>query len=439
MASSSITLIAVIVVLLILSAYFSATETAFSSVNRIRLKNMAANGNKRAETVLKLSEDYSKVLSTILIGNNIVNIASATLATVLFVKYWGDAGATISTVAMTFLVLLFSEITPKSLAKETPERFAMFSVPFLRFFMVLLTPLNFLFSLWKKLLSKLFRSRGDQKITEEELLTIVEEAQQEGGINQQEGELIRSAIEFNELEASDIVTPRVDIVAVEEKSTPEEVAAVFRDSGFSRLPVFQGSLDNIIGVLHQKDFYRMFGQKDFCLAALVKPVVYVIPSARISKLLRQLQQINSHLAIVTDEFGGTIGLVTLEDILEELVGEIWDEHDEVIQEFVPLGEGLYKIMCGASIDKLFDLFHITEETEVSSVSGWVIEQMGHIPVEGESFSYENLVITVHKTDGKRVQEILVTMRPASEESQQEKEDENSRRSEKKRNNKEEKG
>ena len=315
-----------------MSAYFSATETAFSSLNRIRIKNMADKGNKRAALVLKLSSDYDRLLSTILIGNNIVNIASASLSTLLFVRFLGeDMGASVSTAVTTVVVLIFGEVSPKSIAKEAPESFAMFSAPLLNGFALLLTPLNFLFKQWKKVLSRLFGTASNQTITEEELITIVEEAQQGGGIDSQEGELLRNAIEFNELKAADILTPRIDITGISADASPEKIASVFAATGFSRLPVYQGSIDNITGILYQKDFYNSVYGTDKAIESIIRPALYITRHRKISLLLKELQASKLHIAVVIDEFGGTVGIVTLEDILEELVGEIWDEHDEIIQ------------------------------------------------------------------------------------------------------------
>lgn len=408
MDSSSTMMIVALAILVLLSAYFSATETAFTSINRIRLKNLAASGNKRADLVLQLSENYDKLLSTILIGNNIVNITSASLATVLFVGYFGDMGVTLSTIIMTIVVLIFGEISPKSIAKDAPESFAMFSAPILKGCLILLTPLNFVFMQWKKLLSKVFRVKEDRTITDEELITIVEEAQQEGGLDESESNLIKNAIEFNDLEVSDILTPRVDISAVDKEDSVEEIETLFLESGFSRLPVYEESVDNIIGIILNKDFHNYVIHQGKPLASIIKPTIYVPESTKISSLLTMLQQSKSHLAVVTDEFGGTFGIVTMEDILEELVGEIWDEHDEVVEEIVQTGENQYRVVCTANVQKLFDFFHIDcNEEHATAVSGWVIEEMGKIPNEGESFTYDNLEITVTKKDYRRILEISV--------------------------------
>lgn len=417
MSSTSITLIAVIAVLVMMSAYFSATETAFSSLNKIRLKSLANNGNKRAAHALALLENYDKLLSTILIGNNIVNIASASIATVLFVEQFrlGNSGVTISTIVMTIVVLIFGEISPKSLAKESPERFAMFSTPFLSFFVKLLTPLNFLFQQWKKLLNKLFKAEDDRGITEEELITIVDEAENEGGIDEHESELIRSAIEFNDLEVEEILTPRVDVVAVEENDPMDKIAEVFRTNGLSRLPVYRETIDNIIGIIHEKDFYAQLYQNRNEIAPIIKTAVCATTSMPVSKLLRLLQGSKTHMAIVIDEFGGTAGIVTLEDILEELVGEIWDEHDEVVEEFKKNPDGSYLVSCSADLEDMFELLGLSEEVDTSTVSGWVIDELGGVPKVGDNFTYENLRVTVTRTDFRRVLEIRVELLPEQKE------------------------
>jgi len=409
MEEQSISLI-IIIGCIIMSAYFSATETAFSSLNRIRIKNMAEKGNKRAGLVLKLSENYDGLLSTILIGNNIVNIASASLATVIFVKLLGDeAGASISTVVTTIVVLIFGEVSPKSIAKESPEQFAMFSAPFLNAFMVLLTPANYLFKQWKKLLSVLIRTSGDSGITEEELLAIVEEAKQDGGIDEQEGSLIKSAIEFTELEAMDIATPRVDVTGIPVDADKEEIAAVFGETGYSRLPVYKDKIDDIIGIIYQKDFYNQVYRGVCGVEAIVRPALYVAKSKKINVLLKELQKNKMHIAVVIDEFGGTMGIVTLEDILEELVGEIWDEHDVVVQEIEKISDQEYLVLGNTSVEKLFEELGGEEEFESFTVSGWVMELAERIPEEGDVLYYENMTITVMKMKDRRVEQVRIVL------------------------------
>ena len=382
--------IGLIVVLLILSAYFSATETAFTSINRIRLKNLAADGNKKAKMVLELEEKYDSLLSSILIGNNIVNIAMTAVATVLFVELYPKYGATLSTIVITPVVLVFGEISPKGLAKESPEKFAMFSAPFIKAITVLLTPINFLFSKWKLLLARLFNLNNSRSITEDELLTIVEEAETEGSIEAGQSELIQNAIEFSDLEAWDVLTPRVDIKAIEIDSTKKDVAKLFMETGYSRLPVYEDDLDRILGVLNQKDFHNYIAGSKKTISDYVKPVVYVAGSMKAAALLKKLQDNKSHIAIIVDEYGGTAGLVTLEDIIEELVGDIYDEHDEVLSEGITeLQDGSYRVLASTNVEKMFDYFDEEVELEdATTVNGWVVLQLDRLPKQGDTFTYE---------------------------------------------------
>ncbi len=399
----------IIVGCIIMSAYFSATETAFSSLNRIRIKNMAEKGNKKAGLVLRLSENYDSLLSTILIGNNIVNIASASLATVLFVKLLGDeAGPSVSTIVTTVVVLVFGEISPKSIAKESPERFAMFSAPVIRLFQILLTPFNFLFGQWKKLLSLIFRTEEKRSITEEELLTIVEVAEQEGGIDEQESNLIRSAIEFSEIEAMDVLTPRIDLTAVPLDASKDDIAQVFAASGFSRLPVYEESIDHIVGIIYQKDFYNQIYRTEKGVSSIIRPAYYITKWKPIGELLRELQKQKSHMAVVLDEFGGTVGIVTMEDILEELVGEIWDEHDEVVEEMEKVSEAEFIVRGSANAEKLFEMLGIDSEPEAVTASGWVMDEMSCVPKAGDEFAFEGYRVKVLEMNGRRVEKIQIT-------------------------------
>lgn len=398
----------IIVICIVMSAYFSATETAFSSLNRIRIKNLAEKGNQRAALVMRLSERYDSLLSTILIGNNIVNIATASVATVLFVRMLGEeTGPSVSTAVTTVVVLIFGEISPKSIAKESPEKFAMLSAPILHVFMVLLTPFNFLFGLWKKLLSRIFRSEEDSSITEDELLTIVDEVELAGGIDEQEGTLIRSAIEFSELEARDVLTPRVDLTAVPTNATKQEIAAIFADTGFSRIPVYEGDIDHIIGVLYLKDFHNYVYHTDREVSSIIRPTLYIAEGKLIGDLLKELQKQKSHIAVVLDEFGGTVGIVTMEDILEELVGEIWDEHDEVVEEIHCVSDREYEVLGSANVQKLFEQLDIEDELDVVTVSGWVIDELGHVPEKGEGFDWNTLHVSVLEMDGRRVKRVRI--------------------------------
>ncbi len=381
--------IGIIIVFVILSAYFSATETAFTSINRIRMKNLAQDGDKRAKRVLDLESKYDNLLSTILIGNNIVNIGMTAVATALFLELSPEYGATLSTVIVTIVVLIFGEISPKSLAKESPEGFAMFSSGPIRGLMLLLTPVNFLFSQWKKLLAKLFKVVDNRGITEDELLTIVEEAETEGSIEAGQSELIQNAIEFNELEAWDVLTPRVDIKAIEIDSTKKDVAKMFMETGYSRLPVYEDDLDKILGVLNQKDFHNYISGSKKTISDYVKPVVYVAGSMKAADLLKKLQINKTHIAIIVDEYGGTAGLVTMEDIIEELVGDIYDEHDEEeSQEITQLQDGSYRVLCSTNVEKMFDYFDEEVELDATTVNGWVVLQLDKLPKAGDTFTYE---------------------------------------------------
>lgn len=409
MESDSISLI--IIVCIVMSAYFSATETAFSSLNKIRIKNMAEKGNKKAALVMKLSESYDSLLSTILIGNNIVNILSASLATVLFVKILGDeAGTSVSTAVTTVIVLIFGEVSPKSIAKESPEKFAMFSAPLLRVLVFLLTPFNFLFKQWKKFLSLIIKSEEDGGITEEELLSIVEEAEEDGGINEQESMIIQNAIDFTEQEAIDVLTPRIDITGVSTTATKEEIAKIFTETAYSRLPMYEETLDHIIGIIYHKDFYNYVYNTDKDISEIVKPVIFIPKSKKIGVLLKELQQKKSHIAVVLDEYGGTVGIITLEDILEELVGEIWDEHDEVSQDIEVKSEKECLVSGNANLEKVFEVLSLESDEEhikALTVNGWLMDILGRVPKENDSITYKDFTITVLEMDENRVEKVQI--------------------------------
>lgn len=376
----------IIIVLIMFSAYFSATETAFTSVNRIRLKNMAGEGNKKADRVLKLSDKYDKLLTTILIGNNIVNIAMTSIATMLFVNLMGSYGATVATAVITVVVLIFGEITPKSIAKEKPESFAMLSAPMLKKLMTLMTPINFLFTKWKLFISKLLKLNNADVITEDEIKTMVEEAETAGTIEGKHSELIQNAIGFFDLTAEDVMTPRPEICAADVRCSNEELAKIFVKTGFSRLPVYEEDIDRITGVINQKDFYNYVMGTEKSVADGVVPVVFVSTVMKISDLLRKMQHLKTHMAIVTDEYGGTEGLVTMEDIIEELVGEIFDEHDAVISnDIIPLNNGSFRVKCSANINKVFDYFGIDDIPDVVTVNGWVVMSMDKLPAKNDTF------------------------------------------------------
>lgn len=406
----SISSILILVLLITMSAYFSATETAYSSLNKIKLKSIANKGNKKAKLALELSEKYDSVISTILIGNNIVNIATASLATVLFTKLLGSSGVTVSTIVMTILILIFGEISPKSIAKDIPESFAIVSAPLLNVFCIILKPVNHIFCLWKKLISKVLKIQKHSGITEDEILTIAEEAENEGGINPQQLEIIKSAIELNEQEVIEAFTPRVDMIAVKDSCGKEELLNLFIESGFSRIPVYHDNIDNVIGIINEKDLINIVvNNNNEEISSIIKPLNVIQPHMKLSHLLKVLQNNKSHMALIADEYGGTMGIITLEDILEELVGEIWDEHDKVVNDIEKIGEDEYIVRGNANIEKVLEEVDLEDEFEVNSVNGWVIQQFGKIPKVGESFEYKNLKIVIQKATKRCVLEIRITV------------------------------
>jgi len=422
------TLWVALVILVGFSAFFSASETAFSSLNQIRLKSRAEDGDSSAARVLAMAEQYDKLLSTILIGNNIVNIAAASIGTILFTRMLGaERGATVSTIVLTIIVLIFGEVTPKSLAKEMPEKVATAVSPFLALLMALMTPLTWLFTQWKKLLGRFVHSGEADTITEGELMTMVSEAENDGELTDRESELIRSAIEFDDVEVEEILTPRVDVVAVEDDIPLEELAQTFAESGYSRLPVYHGTIDNIIGVVHEKDFYIARLKKATKIDDLVVPTLYTTGSTQISQLLRTLREQHHHLAVVVDEYGGTEGIITLEDILEELVGEIWDEHDEVTEDFRKQSDGSWLVSGSASVDDLYEELDLPEEEDIDSntVNGLVQEKTCHLPKVGDRFTLGEYDGVVTRTAKRRVTEVRLT--PAAPAEDAEKDDEKDKR------------
>ena len=396
MDDGSIFMIVALIILIGLSAFFSAAETAYNSLNEIRLRSKAEDGDAKAAHTLALVERYDSLLSTILIGNNIVNIGASSLATVLFTRLVGGVyGPTVSTIVMTLLVLAFGEITPKSMAKEMPETMAMAFAPVLSALVTIFTPLNALFGAWKKFLAKRFDTGEKDTITEGELVTMVSEAEKDGELTNRESELIRSAIEFDDVEAQDVLTPRVDVVAVADDTPMDEVTERFAESGYSRLPVYHDTIDNIIGVVHEKDCFAALQKhdKNVKLEDLIGPTLYTTSVTQISALLRTLRESKHHMAVVVDEYGGTAGIITLEDILEELVGEIWDE----------------------TADEL----GIKEDDDIDAVAigGLVQEKLSRLPKVGDKFIWGDFDGTVTRATNRRVQEVRLTPRKVQDENE----------------------
>ena len=401
-------MVAALAVCVALSAFFSASETAFTSANRVRLKTMSQAGNKRAEMALMLAEDYDRLLTTILVGNNIVNIAGTALATVLFTALLGNMGATVSTLVMTVLVLIFGEVSPKTIAKESPEKFAMAAAPALRALRAVLTPVNALFIKWKGLLSKLFKPEAATGHVEDEIMTLVDEAESGGDIDEHEGELIRSAIEFNDdRDIVSVLTPRVDVVALEDTSSVEEAANLFRETGYSRVPVYHEDMDHIVGILHEKDFYA--GAYEGCqqITEMMKEPVWAPASLKLTKLLKLFQEEKTHIVIVVDEFGGTEGIVTMEDVLEELVGEIYDEHDEEEREILTMEDGSWLVDGGMQLAELLEMVGVEDVYAADTVGGWAAEVMGCIPFVGAAFETDELRGLVTQMEKRRVTRLRI--------------------------------
>lgn len=408
-------LLIAIIALVIMSGFFSSTETAYSCANKIKLRALASNGHKRAKKVLDLAEThYDKLITTILIGNNIVNLSASTLATLFFAKIIIDQGtsALVSTAAITVAVLIFGEITPKFMAKTMPEKMAMAFYPIIMFFYYIFYPFCLIFGGWKWLISKIFRVKEQEVVTEDEIMTIVEEAEEDGTLKTEETELIRSVIEFDDVEVGDILVPRVNIVAVDIQDSMDQIKKVFDKEGYSRLPVYKDSVDTIIGTIHERDFFLAYLKGKKGIDGIMQNAFYTTEHAKISDLLRQLQKKKVHIAVVLDEYGGTLGLVTLEDILEELVGEIYDEHDEVINYFKQVNDSTFLVDGNAPVRDAFEYFGLDGEEdnfEASTVSGWVIEKLGEIPRVGTTLSHLNLDVEVLKATVKKVLQIKVTV------------------------------
>ena len=420
MPEGSIPLLIAIIALVIMSAFFSSTETAYSCANRIKLRALSSNGNKRAKRVLALAEEnYDKFITTILVGNNIVNILATTLATVFFalVITSGVDSNLISTIVMTLAVLIFGEITPKLIARIIPEKMAMGVYPIIMFFYYIFYPLTLIFAGWKWLICKILRTKGEDIVTEDEVMTLVEEAQEDGTLREEETELIRSVIEFDDLEVGDILVPRVNIVAVDVESSMDEIRKIFEREGYSRIPVYKDTIDTIIGTIHEKDFFNAYLKGKKNVDSILQNAFYTTEHAKISILLRQLQKKKVHIAVVLDEYGGTLGMITMEDILEELVGEIWDEHDEEVSYLKKIDEDTYLVDGKALLSETFEYFEMegADEFEANTVSGWAIETLGEIPPAGRSFDYKNLHVEVTKSTVKRILQLKFTFEKIEDE------------------------
>ena len=406
------------VVLLFMSAFFSSTETAFTSFNKIRMKNLAQNGNKRAILVTKIESKYDRFLTSVLIGNNIVNITLSSIATIFFIGLFqgvvddpDSLGSTISTIVITVAVLIFGEIAPKVIARQNADKMAMLLAPFINLVIIILMPLSLIFGGWSKLLGLIFRSKEQSTYTEEELITIVDEAEEDGTLESEEGDLIRSAIEFNDVCAGDILTPRVDICAISKDESVPNIAKIFIENAYSRLPVYDEDLDDIIGILHEKDFFIAYHNNNKTITKHLKKPVHVSEHIKIADLLQVLKSKKCHMAVVVDEFGGTMGIVTMEDIIEELIGDVFDEHDEVSEDYKALDDGSYLVKCSAELDNFIEKFEIQledEEDMPQTVNGFIMKELGSFPHVGDTFDFQGLSFEIKKIGPKRIEEVKVT-------------------------------
>lgn len=408
----------ILVICVAFSAIFSSAETAFSSVNLIRMKSYASQENKRAKRVLRLSKDYNSILTAILIGNNIVNIAASSIGTVIFTSYFGASGPAISTVALTVIILIFGEVMPKSIAKDKAEAVSMTSSGFLQVLTVLFKPFIFLFNGLKKLTEKFTKSEAQPSVTEQELKVIVEEIESEGVLEDHESQLVRSALDFDETTAEEVLVPRVDIVSVSISAGVEEIKQLFLTERYSRVPVYERSIDNIVGVLYEKDFFRAYIQREsgpFDLRGLLQQPLFIPPQTKISDLLKQIQSVRAHMAVVTDQYGGVEGIVTLEDVLEELVGEIYDEDEEIVEDVQRVEPGRFLVNPDMAVEDLFEEIGYVPKSfasESNTVGGWVFELLEHIPAQGEKAAFEDLELTVAAISEQRIRSLEVRVRPA---------------------------
>ena len=396
----------ILIILVMMSAFFSAAETAFTGANRIRLKSRAENGSAKAQRALAILERYDKTLTTILIGNNIVNILTSSLATVMFIELIGENGTLVSTIAVTFVVLVFGEILPKTLSKLHAEDFACAVSGIMRVLIILLTPLSAVFIVLQKLVTRLFGGKDAQvSMTEQELLQMIDEIEDEGVLEEQESDLVRSALEFDETLVSAVITPRVNIAAAEMNIGVEEMRELFLNEGYSRIPLYEKTVDHIVGIVKHKDFFEhLVSGENFYVRDLMQETMFVSGLMKISDVLRKMQKSKIHLAVVVDQYGGTEGIVTIEDIMEELVGEIWDENDEITAPVRFVSENVFETggeVSKSDFNRYFeDRFEINSDS--NTVGGWIYELFGRIPKAGESITTDDLRITVESLDDLRI-------------------------------------
>jgi CBS domain containing-hemolysin-like protein len=403
-------LLAALIVLIVFSALFSATETAYSCINKIKLKGLVGE-NARAAKTLALSEKFESLLTTILIGNNIVNLSAAAVSGILFAKILQNTTvdpSVISTIVLTVVVLIFGEITPKFFAKAYPEKMAMALYPFAIAFYYILYPVNFLFRGYQFIIAKIFKVKPDDTITDEQLMTIVDEAEEDGTLKEEESDLIRSALEFDDLEVGDILIPRVSVEAVSVDTDMESLAKLFRDTGYSRIIVYKDTIDNVLGFVHEKDFYIAYLDQKKNIKGIIQDIYFTAEHTRISRLLKDMQSRRCQMAVVTDEYGGMLGIVTLEDILEELVGEIYDEYDEERVPFRWTESGSLIVEGFCEIDVFFKEIGFETETDSNTFGGWITEQFGQIPHAGRKITINDYEFKILKASRKCVLQASAT-------------------------------
>lgn len=411
MDSSDLWKIALIIVMIVFSALFSSTETAYSSLNKLRLKNYEAQGNKKAGIALKLANKFDEVLTAVLIGNNIVNIAMSSLSTLLFVSIFGDGGAGISTVIITVLVLIFGEVLPKSYAKRNAEKLALLFAKPLSFLVVVLKPFVLILNKMSSMLSS--GSEEAPSVTEDELKYMIDEIEEQGVIEEQESELVKSALEFDEISVDEILIPRVKVVGVEIGSDIDEIKNIFNTEMYSRLPVYEKSLDDIVGIITNKAFFKMLTEGKRDITSIIQEVPHIADVKLISEAMRDMQRSKVHLAVVVDQYGGTKGIVTLEDIIEELVGEIYDEEDEIVTRIVKLAPDKFEIAGDMSINDMIEQLGLDDglvQTEYNSVGGWVTEVMEHIPESNETAETGIFRLTASKVNEQTVEKVILEIK-----------------------------
>ena len=414
-----------IVLLIALSAFFSGSEISYSSLHALRMQNAAESGGLAAKAAYWIYQAYDSALVTILIGNNLVNIASSSVATLIAVSLLGDEGAWAATAVMTVLILTFGEIIPKIIAVQLPEGFAKFVALPLRVMMFITKPIVWVFNKLLMLLDRVWARFGESgpTVTEDDLETILETVEDEGVIDEDRAELLQSALDFGDVLAYEIITPRVDMLAIDIEDDWEEVLKTAYDSPYSRIPVYEDTIDNIIGILHLNHFFKeLVEQPQFDLRSILMPVNFVHKTMPLDDVLTVMKKRQCHMVIVTDEYGGTMGCLTMEDVLEQLVGDIWDESDEIVDEFVQTGEDTYEADGDMRIYDFFEELDIDDrdfDDDNATLGGWAIEMLGDYPKVGDSFDYKNLTITVKKLQNLRVIRLAVQVHPLPPEEEEE--------------------